>query len=311
MTDNIDTNNPSDGLSYGTFPITILSDGSVVVYDLAELILPVLRKLLQDDSILRKQLCVVHKPKLVTAKKVLTMQIETIKRLMISCEICERRCGVNRLNGERGFCELGETLRVGAYANLYNEGCGMGSPAFSVFAAGCSMRCDYCYRNEFLQTEQFEVMQPETLAVLLDKAAENGSTCWHFLGGNPDQSILPILTALSLTKQTLPVVWNTAFTMTPQTIQVLREVVDIWVPDIKFGNNNCAKKIAKFDNYWNIVKRNIKLIQNEKQVYVRIPKLPKHETCCQKLIKEFLKSCSLQFVENEVVTIGKASQHKR
>src|SRR5690606_5861046 len=118
------------------------------------------------------------------------------------------------------------------------------------------------------------------LARLLDAAAERGATSWHFLGGNPDESMPGILAALALTNHSLPIVWNSALQLTPSALQLLIGVVDIWLPDWKFGNDDCARGVAGIPNYNSTIERNLQLLAQEPYVVVRHMRLAGHEECC-------------------------------
>ena len=65
------------------------------------------------------------------------------------------------------------------------------------------------------------------LASILDAASDGGAESWHFLGGNPDESLVGILEALRMTQSTRPVVWNSALYVTPEGLKLLKGLVDV------------------------------------------------------------------------------------
>jgi len=101
-----------------------------------------------------------------------------------------------------------------------------------------------------------------------------------FLGGNPDQSVLGILEALQFTKSAIPVVWNTALWSTLAILSLLKEIVDIWVIDIKFGNNECAVQESGVSDYVETIARNIELLADEPHVIFRHGIQQDHLECC-------------------------------
>ena len=198
----------------------------------------------------------------------LDLKIELATRLLSSCTICERRCKADRIKGEIGFCGLTDAVQVSAYSNLYNEGPLVGAPTFAIFVRGCSLRCSFCYRPQEREAKISDKMLPEELSNILDNASIQGARSWHFLGGNPDESLPSILRVLSLTKYPLPIIWNSALMLTPESIELLKGIVDIWLPDFKFGQNSCARDIACIDDYIKIITRNLAILRNEKNVVV-------------------------------------------
>lgn len=122
-----------------------------------------------------------------------------------------------------------------------------------------------------------------------------------FIGGNPEQSILGILTFIKLLLKeniSIPLVWNSNLTCKPEIIEILNKYIEIFVPDFKFGNDKCAKNIAKVENYWSIIKSNILIISDEFPVIIRHLPLKGHLNCCSIPIMEFLQTIKSRFYLN-------------
>lgn len=318
-------------LHRGDFKILLRRDGNVVVPDLAEHLIPLLRKVGADESLWKQEACAAVTPILSVTRMVATdlplselkkaptrdlwdlhdslchssvsaqahsrspnvtslldLKVELAARLLSNCGLCHRRCGVDRLRGEAGFCGLGRTLQVGAYAMLYNEGPFVGAPTFAVFVRGCSLRCFYCYRSQDLLPDRCLEMDMQDLARLLDSAAGTGARSWHFLGGNPDSSLPGILQALAYARRNLPVVWNSAIVLSAEAMRLLKGVVDVWVCDFKFGNDLCARRLAGAPGYVAVVRQNMEALRQEPWVVVRHVTTPGHEGCCTGTVREVL-----------------------
>ena len=265
---------------FGDFKIFLQPDGKIVVSDLAEGLIPVLKRVGADPCLWKKSECAVAEPKIKRNRHRLPELIEEVRRQMQPCRLCERQCKVNRLSGEVGFCGLDYRLRLFACSNLYNEGLLVGSPTFGIYLSGCALRCRTCYRQENWIAEQGILFTPIHLASLLDDATTGGSQSWMFLGGNPDQSVLGILETLQLTKVPIPVVWNTALWSTLEILTVLREIVDIWIIDIKFGNNECAVRKSGVSDYVETIVHNTELLKDESHVVFRHGVQEGHFDCC-------------------------------
>ncbi len=324
----------------GSFRLSLKPDGTVVVPDLAEPLIPLLREAGADDALWQKQACVVTLPGLNQTRargtgrslyglealpevdlwrlhaelagcqatpeliapampgeaSLLDLKLLLARRLLDPCLLCERRCGAGRTQGEAGFCGLGAGLQVGAYAMLYNEGPLVGAPTFSVFLRGCSLRCSFCYRPDELRARGREETSAAGLAAVLDQAADAGAASWHFLGGNPDESLPGILQALALTCRRRPVVWNSALMLTPSALELLKGVVDVWLPDFKFGNDDCARQLAGLEVYTSLLRRNLGLLRGQPHVVVRHMMMPGHEKCCADPVREFLSGAHPEFL---------------
>jgi putative pyruvate formate lyase activating enzyme len=282
----------------GQYRLLLSPEGEITAPDLTPALWPIMAKLAGDDSEHPvDKPCDVDAPQLAQLRATraglpssLDERIAQGRRNIRSCTLCEHRCGVDRDSGALGVCQLGSRLSVSGYSMLYNEGPFVGQPTFGVYLRGCSLRCRYCYRPEDLRAKGASTMSPDTLARILDDAAEAGAQSWHFLGGNPDESLVGILEALKLTKTTLPIVWNSALFMTPEALNLLVGVVDIWLPDFKFGNDECAHRVGRVRGYSDVIRRNLLMLRSERRVVVRCLTLPGHDECCNQPIKRWLKS---------------------
>jgi putative pyruvate formate lyase activating enzyme len=163
---------------------------------------------------------------------------------------------------------------------LYNEGPFIGQPNFGVYVKGCSLRCRFCYRADDLQPRGAPTTRAGALAIILDAASDAGAESWHFLGGNPDESLVGILEALRMTQSIRPIVWNSALYLTPEALKLLKGLVDVWVPDLKFRTDQCARELAGISRYSSVIRRNLLALADERFLVVRHMSYPGHEHCC-------------------------------
>jgi len=290
---------------FGDFKIFLQPNGSVVVPDLTEPLIPALRQVGADPRLWEKSECTVAEPKLKRNRHRLPVLIEKVRKRMQPCRLCERQCEVNRLSGEIGFCGLDHRLRLFAGSNLYNEGAFVGTPTFGVFLSGCALRCRTCYRPESWNIDLGALFTPQHLASMLDDAAKSGSQSWMFLGGNPDQSVLGILEALQLTESAVPVVWNTALWSAPDILVILREIVDIWIIDIKFGNDECASQVAGVSDYVGMITRNLELLNGKPYIVLRHGIQREHIACCSTPIRGLINQVNhAAYFEHDIFNCG-------
>jgi putative pyruvate formate lyase activating enzyme len=172
---------------------------------------------------------------------------------------------------------------------LYNEGPFVGQPSFGVYVKGCSLRCRFCYRADDLEARGAPTTGAGALASILDAASDGGAESWHFLGGNPDESLVGILEALRMTQSTRPVVWNSALYVTPESLKLLKGLVDVWVPDLKFGSDQCARELAGISRYSSVIQRNLQALADERFLVVRHMSYPGHEHCCADFVSGWVR----------------------
>jgi putative pyruvate formate lyase activating enzyme len=77
-----------------------------------------------------------------------------------------------------------------------------------------------------------------------------------------------------------PVVWKSDFYSTPEALELLDGAVDIYLPDFKFGNDVCARRLAGVDRYFDVVTRNLKIAFCQGDLIIRHLLLPGHFECC-------------------------------
>jgi len=277
----------------GRFRLFVRPGGDVSVMDLSQAFRPALAELGADRELWETRPCValpLAETRRPGRKRLLAERAQIAGRHLDHCDLCARRCGANRRRGERGACGLDASLHVSAYTMLYGEGPGFGQPVFGVYTQGCALACEFCYRPEDrVPALDDDGMTPEALALLLDRAAEAGAQAWEFLGGNPDHSLPGLLEALPLARHSLPVIWNSALTLAPDAIDLLRGIVDVWAPDFKFWTAECAGDVARCPEYAETVRENLLALSGEEHVVVRHMAYPGHEECCRRPILEWVR----------------------
>jgi len=205
------------------------------------------------------------------------------------CRLCARRCAADRSAGQIGFCGLGADLRLTAPVRLWGEEPELGRPGLGLMAAGCGLRCRFCYRPENLPAAAGEGCDPRSIAGWIDAADDVEHV--HFLGGNPDESLPGILAALAAVRVDRPVVWNTHSYLTASQAALLEGVVDGFVADLKFGPGPCAERIAGLRDYWPAATATLRrLARFDSHLLVRHVALPGHLDCCAEPVARWLKT---------------------
>lgn len=211
---------------------------------------------------------------------VLALKAEIARRLLGSCVLCIRRCGVDRTSGARGPCGLGPGAAVAEhYVHIGEEP--QVNPSLMIATRGCGLRCRGCQQHDLLdpRTRAGEALGP-ALWKDLDFA---GARSLSFVGGNPDESLPAILDFLNAAPANfaLPVVWNNAGAMSPEAMRVLRGLPDVYIPDLKFHREVCAGAYTRVDGYAAAARAGVaRLAEDDVPVLVRLLLMPGHAACC-------------------------------
>jgi putative pyruvate formate lyase activating enzyme len=179
-------------------------------------------------------------------------RIHELDRIAARCELCPRRCGIDRFTGERGFCGAPGELVISSIFPHHGEEPPLSGSGGSgtVFFTHCTLKCVFC-QNYQISHEQ--VGQPFSVAELAQKMLGLQEKGCHNINLVTATHFLPwILRALRMASGLgllLPVVYNCGGYEREQTIDLLQDVVDIWLPDMKYGRNEPARLYSKAPDY--------------------------------------------------------------
>ncbi len=188
-------------------------------------------------------------------------------KLLEYCVICPRKCKVNRLKGQKGFCKTGLKARVYSFMAHHGEEPPISAEFGSgtIFFAGCNMACVYCQNYEFSQQECLakEVDSQELANIMLELQNAN---CHNINLVTPTHSMPQILKALLLAIGSgleIPLVYNTGGYELPEMIKLLDGIVDIYLPDMRYSDNGMATKYSSAPNYPEYNQKALKEMQRQ------------------------------------------------
>ncbi|MCL5105043.1 MAG: radical SAM protein [Armatimonadetes bacterium] len=201
-------------------------------------------------------------------------------RMLESCALCEHRCGANRLAGETGFCGVGRESFYFFEQTLWGEEPPL-IPSHEVFFSGCNLRCKFCYSGRALLNPNLGTcLVPEDFAELIKARREEGAINLNLIGGEPTVHLPAILETLRLLDAPAPIVWNSNFFMSEETMRLLDGVVDLYLGDFRFGCDACAEQLGGVNGYVSTAKRNFKSAFESGDLIIRHLLLPGHIDCC-------------------------------
>lgn len=168
------------------------------------------------------------------------------------CDLCPRHCTVDR-TAQRGFCGCDFTMRIARIGlHRYEEPCISGANGSgAVFFSGCNLRCVFC-QNKVLQTGKLgQDFTPAQLAASMLELQALGAENINLV--TPTPHVYGICTALDMARDqglTLPIVYNTNGYLTVDTVDKLRNYVDIWLPDFKYHDQRLADRFSAAPRYF-------------------------------------------------------------
>lgn len=211
-------------------------------------------------------------------------KIKSAEGILKNCRFCERRCGVNRLKGQRGYCRVLEPRIASEFLHWGEEHELI--PSYTIFFSGCTFRCVYCQNWDISQYPQRgSYIKPKTLANMIS-STKGLNVNW--VGGDPTPNIHYILQVLDNLDRNIPQIWNSNMYLTEEAMGLLDGVIDVYLTDFKYGNDRCAERLSDAKNYTKIIKRNHMLSEDQCEVVIRHLVLPGHLECCTKPILRWI-----------------------
>ncbi|MCD6097762.1 radical SAM protein [bacterium] len=174
------------------------------------------------------------------------------EKLLSNCSVCPRRCGVNRMKGEVGFCRSGFLPKVASYNLHFGEEPPISGSRGSgtIFFSNCNMRCVYCQNYPI---SQFGVGNEVEIAELADMMLSLQSRGAHNINlVTPTHFVPQILEAVGIAKKSglsIPIVYNTSGYESVETLHLLDGVVDIYLVDMRYSDNENALRYSSCPDY--------------------------------------------------------------
>ena len=187
-----------------------------------------------------------------------------MKKIYESCCLCPRKCGVNRYE-ETGCCGMtAEITAAKAFLHQWEEPCiSYKNGAGTVFFSGCGMHCVFCQNNTISNEQYGKTITNDRLAEIFIELQEQGADNIDLV--TPTHYVPDIIEALDKVKHKLciPVVYNTGGYERTETIEMLRDYVDIYLPDIKYFSPEVSMRYSHADDYFDCASQAILAMINQ------------------------------------------------
>ena len=218
----------------------------------------------------------------------LDLKIELANRILRDCHFCERRCSVDRYLNEKGWCKVGSESRVSS-AFLHTGEEPPLVPSGTIFFSSCCLSCAFC-QNADISTnpDSGRLVTPDELGILAEALARDGAININYVGGDPVPNTHTIIGSLQNQTTNITQLWNSSMYGSEEAMNLLLDVMDVWLPDFKYGNNECAERLSGVKNYFDVVSRNHLMAYKSGEVIIRHLVLPNHLECCTIPILEWV-----------------------
>jgi len=181
----------------------------------------------------------------------LRRRVEQAYAHLAACDLCAWNCRVDR-RARHGVCRTGTLAVVSSYGPHHGEEnplrgwLGSGT----IFFAWCNLKCQFCQNYEISQLGEGREAQPEEIATMMLELQEGGCHNINFV--SPSHVVAQILAAVAIAAEAglcVPLVWNTGGYDSLAALQLLDDVVDIYMPDMKYSDAKTAQRLSKAKDY--------------------------------------------------------------
>ncbi|MBD3405000.1 MAG: 4Fe-4S cluster-binding domain-containing protein [Candidatus Lokiarchaeota archaeon] len=218
----------------------------------------------------------------------LDLKIELANRILMKCHFCERKCGVDRTKDNTGWCKLDDVSRVSS-AFLHSGEEAPLVPSGTIFFSSCCFGCVFCQNDDISTNPRSgSAVTPPELAVIAERLFSDGAININYVGGDPIPNTHTILASMRFQASNVTQLWNSNLYCSIETMRLLCDVFDVWLPDFKYGNNECGMRLSGVKDYFSIVSRNHLMAYNSGEVIIRHLVMPNHLDCCTIPILEWI-----------------------
>ena len=176
------------------------------------------------------------------------------------CRLCPRQCNAKREQGAKGVCGTADELLVARAAlHMWEEPCISGEKGSgTVFFSGCPLRCIFCQNREISGGAAGRAISEERLSEIFLELQQKGAANINLVtAGHYADRVARALREAKRNGLTIPVVWNSGGYEYPETLSMVADLVDVWLPDFKFFSSETAARYAKAPDYPEVAKKAI------------------------------------------------------
>jgi len=190
-------------------------------------------------------------------KNELTERIRSLNEILSQCTLCPRRCEVNRIQGELGYCRAGGELMISSVFPHFGEEAPLVGYRGSgtIFLTHCNLRCVFCQNYDISHLGRGESASPSQMASYMVRLQELGCHNINFVTPThyTPQIVGSLPEAIELGLR-LPLVYNCSGYESLEVIKLLDGIIDIYMPDAKYAGEESAKRFSNAPDYPHVLK---------------------------------------------------------
>lgn len=176
--------------------------------------------------------------------------------MLRECKLCARECGVDRLQGEKGHCKSGERVMISSARPHFGEEPPLVGRRGSgtIFLTNCNLGCVFCQNYDISHQGRGKEIETDEMANAM--LALQGMGCHNINFVTPTHYIPQILAGLLIAVKNglrVPLVHNCGGYESIDALKLLDGVFDIYMPDMKYGDNDAGKKYSRASDYFDVV----------------------------------------------------------
>ena len=168
------------------------------------------------------------------------------------CDVCPLECSADRISGKLGVCRTGIKAKVNSFCPHHGEedpirgwrGSG------TIFFTRCNLKCQYCQNHGISQIDSGEEVSPDDMAKMMLRLQSYGCHNINFV--SPSHVVPQIIAAVMIAVKAglfIPLVYNSGGFDSLTMLALLDGIIDIYMPDMKYGDSTIAQKYSKIPNY--------------------------------------------------------------
>lgn len=210
-------------------------------------------------------------------------RLPAAREALAACQLCSHRCGADRRSGPAGLCHAGPEARFFSAQTEVADELEL-LPTFAIALSGCSFRCDFCITGESSWNPKAGLaLDAQAMAAQAARALEQGARTVMVLGGEPTIHLPALLEWIARLPDRATLVLKTNGALAGEAPALLAGLPDVWLPDFKFGNDDCARRLAGVPDYFATLTSNLQWMGTSDaggSLLVRHLVMPSHLECC-------------------------------
>ena len=179
-------------------------------------------------------------------------RVSALMEMESPCRLCPRECAADRASGRTGFCGATAVLEISSHGAHFGEECelvGTGGSG-TIFFAHCNLGCVFCQNYEISHAGRGRPSTPRDLSAMMLALEQDG--CANVNLVTPTHYAPQIVEAVGLARGaglSVPIVWNSSGYESVEALKPLEGIVDIYMPDAKFGDGTVAATLCRAPDY--------------------------------------------------------------